>query len=200
MKRQWLITAFEAFGGRPDNNSENVMNEILKIALDLEKTSEWPFQFHYKVLPVEYDRCYDFLKTEMSRLEKSGVRFEGVLALGEGGEDFKLESQANNLDDVPDFPDNAGTVRHQKKIFADLDADETIPLKFPFEAFARIRKSVNAGFFVCNHLCAKLGREFQKKANAPYIGFIHVPRTGQGGVFTSDVCAAIIVNGFRKIP
>jgi hypothetical protein len=45
------------------------------------------------------------------------------------------------------------------------------------------------------------GLEFYYAATEkhPFFGFIHVPRTGMGGIFTADVCAAIIVNGFKKI-
>jgi len=59
------------------------------------------------------------------------------------------------------------------------------------------RKLKSPGFFVCNHLCARMGMEFSDQ-NKPYFGFIHVPRTGMGGIFTAEVCAAVIVNGFKK--
>lgn len=197
MKRAWLITAFEPFAGRPENNSQAVLKEIQKIAEENTGKSDWPFEFHFHTLPTEYDQCHVELLKKIESLEKDKIRIEGVLSLGEGAEDFKLETQANNLDDVPNFPDNKGVTRVEKKIFPKMK-DETIPLKFPFEAFSRIRSSKSPGFFVCNHLCAKMGVEFADK-DKPYFGFIHVPRTGMGGIFTADVCAAMIVNGFRKI-
>jgi|GEM_PF-2347347 len=205
-KRRWLLTAFEPFAGRPDNHSQAVVHEIQKLVKELEASADgddaqlWPFEFHYRTLPVEYDRCYEVLKTELAALtaELDGP-LEGVLSIGEGAEDFKLETQANNVDDVPNLADNAGVVRVGKKIIARLSKEDSIPLRFPFEAFQRIRISKNPGFYICNHLCARMGDAFASDANAPYFGFIHVPRTGMGGAFTADVCAAIIVNGFRRL-
>jgi pyrrolidone-carboxylate peptidase len=196
MKRIWLLTSFEPFAGRTENNSQTVLGEIQKLAADLEKTKEWPFEFHYATLPVEYDRCFTVLKDEIA---KSKVEYEGILSIGEGAEEFKIETQANNLDDVPNMPDNVGVNRVGKKIFADLGKTDTIALRFPFEAFQRIRTSRNPGYFICNHLCAKMGREYATDLDAPYFGFIHVPRTGLGGVFSADVCAAMIVNSFKKM-
>jgi len=197
-KRRWLLTAFEPFAGRPDNNSQTVVREIQKRMAEL--GAELPFEFQYLTLPVEYDRCDEVLKTELAMLTaKLGGPFEGILSIGEGAEDFKLETQANNLDDVPNLTDNAGVVRTGKKIIARLSKEDVIPLRFPFEAFQRIRLSKNPGFYICNHLCAKMGDAFADDADAPYFGFIHVPRTGMGGAFTADVCAAMIVNGFRRL-
>ena len=190
MKRAWLLTAFEPFAGRPENNSQLVLAEIKKIA---EADS---LVFYYHVLPTEYDHCFDVLMEKVSSLKKDGITLEGILSLGEGAEEFKLETRANNLDDVPNFPDNKGVVRVEQKIFPKLK-DETIPLRFPFEAFSRIRSSNSPGFYICNHLCARAGHAFADPSQ-PYFGFIHVPRAGQGGVFTPDVCAAMIVNSLKK--
>jgi pyrrolidone-carboxylate peptidase len=189
MKRAWLITAFEPFAGRPENNSQLVLKEIEKLVGD---------EYFYHTLPTEYEHCHTELMKQIESLQNNGVQLIGVLSLGEGAEEFKLETQANNLDDVPNFPDNKGVIRVEQKIFPKLKSD-FIPLRFPFEAFARIRSSNSPGFYVCNHLCAKMGIEFAG-SDKPFFGFIHVPRTGMGGIFTADVCAAIIVNAFRKIP
>jgi len=197
MKRAWLITAFEPFAGRPENNSQLVLKEIQKLVEINEKNPEWSFTIQYGVLPTEYDRCFTVLLAEVEALRKKNIKIEGILSLGEGAEDFKLETQANNMDDVPNFPDNKGVVRVEEKIFPKLK-DETIPLRFPFEAFGRIRTSKSPGFYVCNHLCARMGKEYAS-LDSPYFGFIHVPRTGQGGIFTAEICANMIVNGFKKL-
>ena len=197
MKRVWLLTAFEPFAGRPENNAQTVLAEIKKLCEENTTNPDWSFDFHFHILPTEYDHCFTSLMKQVATLEKKGVQLEGILSLGEGAEDFKLETQANNLDDVPNYPDNKGIVRVDQKIFPKLK-EPFIPLRFPFEAFGRIRSSKSPGFYVCNHLCARMGVEFSDK-NRPYFGFIHVPRTGMGGVFTADVCAAMIVNGFKKI-
>lgn len=197
MKRAWLITAFEPFGGRSENNSQSVLNEIKKLTSDNASDPSWNFDFYFHTLPTEYDGCFVNLMKHVETLVASNIKIEGILSLGEGSEEFKLETQANNLDDVPGFPDNKGVVRIEKKIFPKLK-DDFIPLRFPFEAFSRIRSSKSPGFFVCNHLCAQMGVEYAAP-NKPFFGFIHVPRTGMGGIFTADVCAAMIVNGFKKI-
>lgn len=194
--RNWLISAFEPFNNRPTNNSIAVLDEFKKLAIEAHDAS---IQFHYLVLPVEYDRCFEVLRDHIEQLEMDGIRLEGILSLGEGAEEFKLETQANNIDDVPEVADNAGVKRTGQKIFKDLEKTSTILLRFPFEAFSRIRSSKNPGFFVCNHLCARMGRELAERSNAPFFGFIHVPKTGSGGMFTPDVCAAVIFNGFRKL-
>jgi len=197
-KRHWLITAFEPFAGREINNSAAVLDEIRKLSDAALSDPSWGFEFHYQVLPVEYDTCFLFLKTEIESLSKKGILLSGVLSLGEGHEEFKIETQANNLDDVPELSDNKGVTRSGSKIFDDLSAEAKIPLKFPFEAFSRIRSSNHPGFFICNHLCAKMGRAADSLPGSPAFGFIHVPKAGSGGMFTPDVCAAVIVNGMKK--
>lgn len=198
-KRHWLITAFEPFGGRETNNSKAVMDEIVKISARMEPSPDGAFAFHFRMLPVEYDTCIRPIEEELARFEAMGIRLEGILSLGEGAEEFKIETQANNLDDVPDFADNRGVVRSAQRIFTDLGEDDVIPLRFPFEAFSRIRTSKNPGFFVCNHLCARIERALTSRVDPPWFGFIHVPRAGMGGIFTADVCASIILNSFKKI-
>jgi pyrrolidone-carboxylate peptidase len=192
--RHWLITSFEPFAGRPVNNSEAVMNELVRI---VSEDPSFPVRVHARVLPVEYERCAESLLTEVNRLQQDGVHLSGVLSIGEGAEEFKLETRANNLDDVPDLADNAGVTRTKSVIFPDLPTSETIPLRFPFDAFSRIRTSVNPGYFICNHLCARMGRLWSEPSD-PVFGFIHVPRTGMGGMFTAEVCAAVIAQGLRK--
>ena len=197
MKRAWLITAFEPFAGRPENNSQAVLAEIEKLSVANGTDPAWNFDFYFHTLPTEYEGCFPSLMKEIETLQNKKIKLEGVLSIGERAEEFKLETQANNLDDVPGFPDNKGVIRSGQKIFPKLKED-FIPLRFPFEAFSRIRTSKSPGFYVCNHLCAYMGMEFSDEKK-PYFGFIHVPRSGMGGIFTSDVCAAMIVNGFKKI-
>ena len=196
-QRQWLITAFLPFDQRPENNSQNVLREIAEVSKGRALEGNWNFNFHYLTLPTEYDRCFVVLMDEIKRLESEGVRLEGVLSLGEGSEAFKIETQANNYDDVENLADNAGVIRINQKIFKDLN-DDFIKLRFPVEAFPRIRQSISPGFYVCNHLCAKMGREFADPSK-PYFGFIHVPRTGMGGAFTPNICAEMILNGLNRI-
>lgn len=197
-KLHWLITAFEPFAGRSTNNSQEVQNEIRKLAREKASDPEWKIQFHFATLPVEYDRCFEILKSEIVKLKKEGIHLCGVLALGEGAEEFKLETLGINRDDVPEIADNAGVKRTGSPIFPDLEIDATLPLKFPFDAFPRIRTSKHAGFYICNHLCSRMAREWGSDPRSHFAGFIHVPRTGSGGIFTPEICAAMIVNGFKN--
>ena len=197
--RHWLITSFGPFGGRSENASHAVRSEFARLAENLEPTADSRFSFSYLELPVEYDHCFTALMQEIETLKAKGISLEGILSLGEGDEDFKIETQANNLDDVEGFADNRGVIREGQRIFPDLDEDATIPLRFPFEAFSRIRTSKNPGFFVCNHLCAKMARALSSDPQNPWFGFIHVPKSGSGGIFTPDIIATMILNGFKKI-
>lgn len=197
--KHWLITAFEPFAGRKQNNSMLVLDEMNKLALASD-LAEQAIEFHYGVLPVVYDTCFQALDQLEKGLGKQGIHLEGILALGEGAEEFKLETQGANLDDVPEVADNSGVKRSEQKIFTDYPVDTPLALRFPFEAFNRIRTSKNAGFFVCNHLIAEMSVNYGSSERIPYFGFIHVPKVGSGGMFTPDVCAAVIFNGFRKLP
>ena len=199
LRRAWLITAFEPFASRNENNSALVLEEIKKLVAENSVSEEWDYDFYYFILPVEYDRCFDVLLSELKELKTKKISVEGLLALGEGHEEFKIETQANNLDDVAELSDNVGVRRTAVKIFDDLPTDASLPLRLPFDAFSRIRSSKNPGYYICNHLCARMSRNFGPTSDLPYFGFIHVPRAGLGGMFTAEICAAIIVNSFKKI-
>jgi pyrrolidone-carboxylate peptidase len=196
--RHWLITSFEPFAGRKVNNSMAVQAEIKKLETEISDPA-WHLTFHYAVLPVEYKRCFPVLEEEVKKLAASGIKIEGILALGEGAEEFKLETQGNNLDDVPELSDNAGEARGNKKIIDAFPVDMPFPLRFPFEAFGRIRTSINAGFYICNHLITEMSHAYTSSDRIPFFGFIHVPKAGSGGMFTADVCAAVIVNAFKRL-
>ena len=198
--RHWLIAAFEPFAGRKSNNSMAVQEEFRTLEQAEMDAKSWVLQFHYVVLPVEYKRCFTALDEKVNQLAKIGIAIDGVLAIGEGAEEFKLETQGLNLDDVPELADNAGEIRSGKKIHDDYPIEAPFALRFPFEAFSRIRSSKNAGFFICNHICVEMSYHYGKDSQIPYFGFIHVPKTGSGGMFTADVCASVILNGFKKIP
>ena len=68
MKRAWLITAFEPFAGRPENNSQAVLNEIKKLVSANASDPTLPFDFHFHILPTEYDGCFTNLMTHVETL------------------------------------------------------------------------------------------------------------------------------------
>ena len=197
-RRHWLVTSFDPFAGRKENNSRLVLEEIKKLEKESGSDENWNYEFHYAELPTEYKRCFTVLDAEVEKIIQSGQHLEGVLCLGEASEEFKLETQAHNLNDVAELSDNAGETRANQKIFAELPVDMPLPLRFPFEAFSRIRSSKSPGFYICNHVCANMSYHYGKSERIKYFGFIHVPKVGGGGMFTADVCAAVIVNAFKK--
>lgn len=193
-KRSWLLTAFDPFLDRKVNHSMIVMERVL--GLNRALPPEATLGLRSYVLPTEYDRCELVLVAEIYRLQQEGVELEGVLSLGEGKEEFKIETQANNLDHSPTYVDNAGVVRVQQKIFGDRDA--VLPLSFPVERF-RIETSINPGFFVCNHLCARMAVARELDPAMPPFGFIHVPRSDLTHKYDTDHCARVVLEGLRAI-
>lgn len=188
--RSWLVSAFNPFLDRDSNHSMTVLERILSLNRDP------GLNLYSVILPTEYDRCEQVLLGEIFKLKEQKIELSGVLSLGEGNEDFKIETQANNMDHAPQSADNAGVVRVQQRIFADREA--IIPLDFPVEKFP-IKTSMNAGFFVCNHLCARMSVARKKDPLIPYFGFIHVPRSDLAQRFTTEHCATAILTGLRAL-
>jgi pyrrolidone-carboxylate peptidase len=188
----WLVSAFEPFLNREFNQSMRVLDELIQI----HRTSSAPFDLHTLVLPTEYDRCALVLLAEIERLKTKGVTLTGVLSMGEGREDFKIETQANNMDHAPNLADNSGSIRNQQRIFP-IEAD-TLPLDFPYEKF-EIDLSMSPGFYVCNHLCARMAMATRKDPTLPMFGFIHVPRLEFNPHFTTKGCAQTIYQGLQRI-
>lgn len=79
-KRHWLITAFEPFAGRETNNSKSVLDEIKKLEAKNSGSPEWCYTFHYEVLPVEYDGCFDHMSATIKALSQSGITLDGILS------------------------------------------------------------------------------------------------------------------------
>ena len=188
--RSWLLSAFDPFLGRQTNHSITVLERILAINHDPH------LDLHGVIIPTEYDRCDQVLLAEIHRLRSLGIQLHGVLSIGEGKEEFKIETQANNLNHAPQSADNAGTVRTQQKIFSDREAQ--IPIAFPVEKF-QIQASVNPGFFVCNHLCAKMAVAREKDPALPLFGFIHVPRSDLTRQYPTEFCTTTILAGLRNL-
>jgi pyrrolidone-carboxylate peptidase len=153
------------------------------------------FELHTKILPTEYETCELVLLGELTRIQKEHGSVDGILSLGEGREEFKIETQANNMDHAPNTADNAGVVRNRQVIFTQLP--EALPLSFGFDAF-EIERSINPGFFVCNHLCARMSVRQHQDPQFPRFGFIHVPRLEFTPHWTTEQCAKIIYEGVAR--
>lgn len=218
MTRNWLVTSFTPFNGRAENNSQNVMRELMKLAeahesATIRKINEelgepvWPLKFYEMLLPTEYDSSFKVLISEIEKLKQAGVELEGILSLGEGKTDLKIETQANNLDHAPELKDNKGIVRTNQKIYPELA--DLIPFHFPlkevfsgfYPEFLEYVKSPSPGTFVCNNLCARATVELEKLfgKKRPYFGFIHVPRADLKALFSPQKCAKVIMGCFESI-
>lgn len=183
--RSWLLSAFDPFLNRPANHSMQVLDAIQKLNRDP------ALEIHTVLLPTEYDRCEGVLLAEIAKLNSQGVQLTGVLSIGEGHEDFVIETQANNLDHSAQ-EDNVGIVRTQQKIFQ--NRDDILKMDFPVDRF-KIQKSLNPGFFVCNHLCARMMVAREKDPTLPVFGFVHVPRHDLTHKFSTEDCARSILAG-----
>jgi pyroglutamyl-peptidase len=167
-----LVTAFEPFGGRPENASRAILQSLL--TLDRAPGEE----FEGLVLPVVYDRSAELL-LEKLRSEK----WDLILALGEAPESpFRIETQAWNRDDS-ETPDLAGVVRKEREIIP--GGPKQIPTRLPANSlFSKLQAadfpvvlSNSAGGYICNHVFYYLMHELEtapalKKAQG---GFLHVP-------------------------
>lgn len=171
-----LITAFEPFGGRKENNSALVAKEL---AANFAK--DWDYKIC--VLPVEYDRAAVEAK---KCFEALGNKPALVLSTGEGDCTVRAEIRAHNLDDTPGFPDNGGLIREKHVIEAGAPPHQPLTLPVPAMVCAAkaagkpvVRASVSPGYFVCNATAFRLARYFAPKA-MPF-GFVHLPVAGDCG-------------------
>lgn len=170
-KRRVLITAFEPFDGREENNSTRIAN-MMKAHPELFPDME----ITVCTLPVVYDEATAVALACMDRMtEKPDM----VLSMGEVGCKIQLETSAGNMDDVPGAPDNAGNVRSDRVIVEGGPA--RLGFSFPAQAmFCALspeeRKLVDVSAsmnYVCNNTAFLLGHKL-RGSGIPH-GFIHVP-------------------------
>jgi pyroglutamyl-peptidase len=128
------------------------------------------------VLPVRWGAAGAALRAEIERAQP-----EIVLALGMGGEGFRLERKAVDRDDAPDRPDNAGVERtggHRDYPDEPEERWSTLPLAAIARAMtargAAPYMSESAGRFVCNDLFYDLMRAAEAHG-VRAAGFVHVP-------------------------
>lgn len=174
MKPWVLLTSFEPFDQRKENGSHSVASELKRQFDSQTQDFELMWLSHVPVL-------YDEAARQVGRtLEARETRPTFVIALGEGGDDVRVEVCANNLDHSK-LPDNQGEIRTQKQI--DEKEGERIGFYFPhielFEFVKRqssngVRYSISPGHFVCNNLSFHLTQHLTSK-KIPFT-FVHVPR------------------------
>lgn len=128
------------------------------------------------VLPVAWSQAGARLREAIER-ERPAI----AIALGMGGDAFRLERRAVDRKDAPDRPDNLGVVRnggHRDYPLEPEDRFATLPLAAIARAMtargAAPYMSESAGQFVCNDLFYDLLRAADA-AGIGAAGFIHVP-------------------------
>jgi pyroglutamyl-peptidase len=176
-----LLTAFEPFGGAPDNPSWEAIKDYegRTIAGHVVRTAR---------LPVVYDEMAKPLDAAIDAAKPAAV-----ISFGQGRDIIHVERTAKNAYHPRKPPDNAGKPPPRERIVAGgADAIETgLPvdaiLKSLHEAKIEAKDSSDAGGYLCNECFYRLvAREGGPKRR----GFVHVPRVGAenplGGTYTLD--------------
>lgn len=173
-KRRILVTSFEPFDGRPENNSTriaNAMKEHPELFPGIEVT--------FCVLPVVYD---EGAKTALGCLDAMDPKPDMMLSLGEVGCKIQLETNAINKDDVPGAPDDAGNIRSDRTIVE--GGPDKLGFDFPGQAMycalspeerAHVEPSTSMNY-VCNNTAYRLGTAM--RGTGIRYGFVHVPTAG----------------------
>lgn len=170
-----LLTGFEAFAGDAINPS----GEAVRLVAD-----RWggPELLVTDVLPVTFDGALIRLRDLLRECEP-----DLVIATGLAGDRAALtpERVAINLADAR-IPDNAGRQPRDEPVVPEGPAAyfSTLPVKAMSAAIARAglpsAVSYSAGTFVCN--AVMYAALHATAASATRAGFVHVPRTGAGGM------------------
>ena len=172
-----LITAFEAFAGRPDNMSMLVARELKRNMGSLVEMA---------LINVNYASA----RTEVLNAVES-CSSEWIVCLGEytGDSRIRLERWAHNLDHS-ETADMNNVIRSESIIA--YGAPEKIETRLPLRHMLDVAKqnqiecfeSNDAGGFLCNHV-------FYSLMNAGYRGgFIHVPRIESENPYAQKTSAA----------
>jgi pyroglutamyl-peptidase len=172
MKKQVLITGFEAFGGAPTNPSAD-----LAVRLD-------GARLHGRVgvgaiLPVAFGGAGQALRSSIRKYDPELVVCLGLAA---GRSQLSLERVAVNIDDAR-IPDNAGNQPVDAPIRRSGPAAyfSSLPIKAMHRALARhdwpVEVSNTAGTYVCNHVFYCLMHALRRRPRVRG-GFVHVPTPG----------------------
>ena len=181
---QIILTAFEPFLGRKANKSLEVLQNVMSDNVKGLEAIVFPVAFR------DFER-------EFKHIRKHKPRY--ILSMGESPyESPKLERKAKNFIECKGRPDNDGRIIEKERIIehapdfylATMDYD-SIALHVK-KAKYKIKRSSNAGSYVCNFLLYRLLHEF----NDASIGFIHVPNSGKVG-YSTDV-AHIVIDFLKK--
>jgi len=199
-----ILTYFEPFGGRTENQSE-------QIARALESRSEIARTFSAVKLcriPVVYDLAarvaWDCIRTHQRMGESLGQPI-WVVSLGEyPGNRLRIETAAHNWDSTPDLADNAGVIRKGSEIIP--GAEPSLGFRFPMTALFSSPKlrahsplvSATPGAFLCNHLAYQLTRDLAPE-QIPYL-FVHIGRESDLEASASALTEALVRASTSPLP
>lgn len=176
-----LLTAFEPFGGAPDNPSWEAIKDYegKTIAGHLVRTAR---------LPVVYDEMAKPLDAAIDAAKPAAV-----ISFGQGREIIDVERTARNAYHPRKPPDNAGRPPPRERIVE--GGADAIPTGLPVDAILKslhegkiaARDSSDAGGYLCNECFYRL---VAREGGPRRRGFVHVPRVGAanplGGTYTIE--------------
>lgn len=192
-----LITSFDPFGGKKQNNSTLIAKKILVLT----RKFRTKHTYSHLQLRTEYNQA---AATVLETVATMRAKPEIIISLGEANTSaIRLELRAKNLDNGS-ITDNAGIKLTEQKIADGLP--EYIGSNLPFHQMLyslnqdqqrMISLSSNAGSFVCNntmYLCSS-------KLKDIHYGFIHVPcKHNWKNYFLVRGCAEIIFQMLESLP
>lgn len=159
----WLISAFEPFGGASTNSS-------LQLLKELEARNQNPrLKFHAPV-PVTFSGAWPDLARKIATIPN----LQGVLALGQAETRSKICLEYLSLNRIDArIPDNSGKLPPLSHI---KQGPDVLWSNIPWDGFqltAKTERSYSAGTFVCNALMFEL--QEWANANGKMAGFVHIP-------------------------
>jgi pyroglutamyl-peptidase len=168
-----MLTSFDPFGGSSANNSQPVVAQLKAMAATIGPN----ITIETCNLPVVYDLG---AATAMNCFNK--IKPDAVVSFGEAACSIRIETAANNLDNTPGAPDNAGNQRTGTPILA--NGPDRSGFDFPVESMfcalpqnnsSNVDVSRSPGNFICNNVAYHMSQSLEP-LNIPFT-FIHVPNS-----------------------
>jgi len=186
-----LVYGYEPFGTEPVNPSGAAVRA-------LSGTSFGDVDVHTVVLPVTWDGTFALLQRVLEELRPTLV-----LGVGQGTDCFQVETRALNANGPK--PDNAGALAGPLveqgaagELPVTLDAQAMLDAVTAVVSGVPVRRSDNAGGFLCNHTLYKTLSWGQHRGAA--CGFLHVPRLGHAPQHTINAAVAAAVAALAQNP
>lgn len=169
---QILLTSFEPFDGTGLNSSAAACEEFLQ-----QWGSAW--QLRYLQLPVEYDADTAAVEAALAAEPVDLLLHTGQAT---GAERLRVERLAVNVRSLGDGRTRPDPLNGEQRLI-DLDGPAALMSTLPVEEAAaaladaglKARISNHAGIYLCNHVFYNSLRRAAARAEAPQVGFLHIP-------------------------